>query len=62
MLYEKKQKVVGQMDNTTDHTFESANRIYDKRYCCPTIPTCGGGGHQPKVIKVWKKRLLSFVP
>lgn len=38
----KKQKVVGQMDNTTDHTFESANRIYDKRYCCPTIPTCGG--------------------
>lgn len=56
MLYEKKQKVVGQMDNTTDHTFESANRIYDKRYCCPTIPTCGGGGLQPKVIKIWKKR------
>ncbi len=22
-------KVIGQMDNTIDHTFESANRVYD---------------------------------
>lgn len=27
-------KVIGQMDNTIDHTFESANRVYD----------VGGGG------------------
>ena len=27
-------KVIGQMDNTMDHTFESANRVYD----------VGGGG------------------
>ena len=42
--------VLGQMDNTIDHTFESANRVYDKNQLCPTIPTCGGGGIQPKVI------------
>ena len=29
-------KVIGQMDNTIDHTFESANRVYD----------IGGGWHQ----------------
>ena len=22
-------KIIGQMDNTIDHTFESANRVYD---------------------------------
>ena len=42
--------IIGQMDNTVDHTFESANRVYDKRFCCPTIPTSCGGGHTPKVI------------
>ena len=39
------------MDNTLDGTFESANRVYDDEGLCPTIPTCGGGGIQPKVIK-----------
>ena len=43
--------VLGQMDNTIDHTFESANRVYDKNQLCPTIPTCGGGNIQPKVIE-----------
>ena len=38
------------MDNTMDGTFESANRVYDKEQLCPTIPTCAGGGIQPKVI------------
>lgn len=39
----KKVIVMAQMDNKIDHTFESANRIYDSKYCCPTIPTiCGG--------------------
>lgn len=53
---EKKAKVIGQMDNVKDHTFESANRVYGKRFCCPTIPTCGGGGIQPKVIKRWIRK------
>lgn len=44
-------KVIGQMDNTIDHTFESANRVYDKNGLAPTISTCGGGGLQPKIIQ-----------
>lgn len=43
-------KVIGQMDNTIDHTFESANRVYDVAGVYPTINTCGGGGLQPKII------------
>lgn len=43
--------VQGQMDNSKDHTFESANRIYHRQGCCPTIPTCAGGNIQPKTIK-----------
>ena len=36
-------KMIGQMDNTMDHTFESANRVYGKEGLCPTLPTqCGG--------------------
>lgn len=44
----KRSRVIGQMDNTKDHTFESANRVYDKKCSCPTIPTCGGGGYTTK--------------
>lgn len=47
-------KVIGQMDNTIDHTFESANRVYDVSGLAPTVNTCGGGGLQPKVIEVTK--------
>jgi len=43
--------VLGQMDNTIDHTFESANRVYDKNCLYPTIPTCAGGNIQPKIIE-----------
>ena len=57
----KKIIIIGQMDNTIDHTFESANRVYDGRYCCPTIPTCGGGGIQPKVIKWIKRRSVAEI-
>ena len=35
--------VIGCMDHTIDHTFESANRVYDSNGIAPTIPTCGGG-------------------
>lgn len=44
-------KVIGQMDNTIDNTFESANRVYDVYGVAPTINTCGGGGLQPKILK-----------
>lgn len=43
-------KVIGQMDNKIDNTFESANRVYDTEGLSPTVNTCGGGGLQPKVI------------
>lgn len=44
-------KIIGQMDNTIDHTFESANRVYDVGGVAPTINTCGGGGLQPKILE-----------
>ena len=43
-------KIIGQMDNTIDNTFESANRVYDVRGVAPTINTCGCGGLQPKIL------------
>lgn len=42
--------VIGRMDNTTDRTFESANRIYSINALAPTIPTNRGGDHLPKII------------
>lgn len=44
-------KIIGQMDNTIDHTFESANRVYDIGGVAPTMNTCGDGGLQPKIIE-----------
>lgn len=44
-------KIIGQMDNTIDHTFESANRVYDTDGVAPTMNTCGGGGLQPKILE-----------
>lgn len=51
-------KVIGQMDNTIDHTFESANRVYDIGGVAPTINTCGGGGLQPKIIQANSIRMV----
>lgn len=42
--------VIGRMDHTMDNTFESANRVYGISGLCPTIPTCSGGGIQPKIL------------
>ena len=56
IIEETKVKVIGQMDNTTDHTFESANRIYDTEGLSPTVTTCGGGGRQPKIIVAMRGR------
>ena len=47
-------KILGCMDNTVDHTFESANRVYGVNGIAPTIPTCAGGGIQPKVMEIQK--------
>ena len=54
---DKKVIIIGLMDNTIDHTFECANRVYDKKALCPTINTCGGGGLQPKVIRKMKQTI-----
>ena len=52
MVVEKMQKtnVVGTMDNTLDHTFESANRVYSTEGIAPTIHTCAGGGTGIKIL------------
>lgn len=55
----KEVKVIGQMDNSLDHTFESANRVYDIYGIAPTIPTCGGGGIQPKILEIRKRKWKS---
>lgn len=57
----KRITIIGQMDNTKDHTFESANRVYGRKEAAPTIPTCGGGGIEPKVIKQYEKSELFCV-
>ena len=49
-------KIIGQMDNTNDHTFEIVNRVYDKNQLSPTITTCAGGGRQPKIIEETKQK------
>lgn len=54
MMKPKGTIVQGQMDNSKDHTFESANRVYFREGCCPTIPTCAGGNIQPKTIRNFK--------
>lgn len=54
-------KVIGQMDHTMDHTFESANRVYDIGGCSPTINTCGGGGLQPKILENMNPKLLGGI-
>ena len=46
-------EVIGRMD-CSDGTLESANRVYSADGLCPTISTCGGGGHQPKVTEMKK--------
>lgn len=45
---------VGQMDNTMDNTFESANRVCGRNGLCPTIPTCCGGNIQPKCLRKFR--------
>ena len=47
-------KVIGQMDNTQDHTLESANRVYDIQGLAPTIPTCGGVESNLKSLSIRK--------
>lgn len=47
--------------NNKDHTHESANRVYDRKGCCPTVNTCGGGGLEPKVIRKWTKKDMKVI-
>ena len=46
----KQSLIIGQMDNTQDHTYESANRVYSIYALSPTISTNCGGDHLPKII------------
>lgn len=50
-MEEPKVNVIGQMDNTVDHTHESANRVYDTAGCSPSLTTCGGGNLEPKILE-----------
>ena len=51
-------KIIGQMDNTIDHTFESANRVYDVDGVAPTMNSCGGGGLPPKILEANSIRMV----
>ena len=53
-------KVIAQMDNTIDHTFESANRVYNIEGLAPTIPTSCGGGHISKVLERHGHNVISI--
>lgn len=55
-------KMIGQMDNTMDNTFEPANRVYDPEGIAPTLPTCAGGNIQPKVIYVRQATKTGTIP
>lgn len=55
-------RVIGRMDHTIDHTLESANRVYDVDGIAPTIPTCSGGGTQPKVLDKQIVRMVGRNP
>ena len=41
-----KLKLLGNIEGS----FESKNRVYDPDGLSPTIDTCGGGGHEPKIV------------
>ena len=47
----KEIEIIGKMDHTMDHTFESANRVYGTDGIAPTLPTCGGGNIEPKILE-----------
>ena len=53
-------KVIGKMDNTIDNTFECANRVYDKKGVCPTIPTQSGSDHIPKIIQETEMQIVAM--
>lgn len=52
------ENVVRQVGNVSDCNGSWNNpqvgRVYDASGCSPTLNTCGGGGHEPKVIQVGK--------
>ena len=51
IMEEPKVKVIGQMDNSADHTMESANRVYSTAGVETWRDTCGGGGLEPKIVQ-----------
>lgn len=55
-------KVIGRMDHTMDHTFESANRVYGTEGICPTLPTAQGGGIVPKIVDIKQATKKGYIP
>lgn len=49
-LENSKINVIGTMDNTLDHTHESANRVYGVDGISPTVAAHSGGGLEPKIV------------
>ena len=54
--------LAGCMDNSQDHTFESANRVYDLKGISPTLNTCGGGNLQVKIYDEYEYRIRRLTP
>ena len=55
-------EIIGKMDHTMDHTFESANRVYGTEGICPTLPTQCGGGHMPKIVDIKQATKQGYIP
>lgn len=51
--------MIGQMDNKSDNTLESMNRVYSIDGLSPTINTGTGGDRQPKFLYNMKIRKLT---
>lgn len=50
------------MDNSKDHTHESANRVYDTQGIAPTLNTCQGGGLQVNIYDEYEYKIRRLTP
>ena len=47
---------IGNISNEKDFSNPQVGRIYDSNGCAPTLNTCSGGGHEPKIIVAMRGR------
>ena len=57
---EEKPIVIGMTQD--DRIYESARRVYDPNGIAPTQNTCGGGGHETKIITHLNYRIRKLTP